>query len=234
MDLRCIVPGMRQQRGKSNRSRCSITDEQTWLEAWNRYALARIAYDPDIALSLVKYQTLMAMLFRQFTPKASIEYDRLFRQAAGRDAYLPWDCLNNQIFMYTFTPPHALTPEVHDQTSSFHDATQQPTQDRQFQRDHSFCLDRPIRSDRPFRTDCPTQDSGQQLAGECLPLASCLGPPPRQTASNNVTHDTSGAEICKWYNVGKCTLYDCQYAHSCWTPGCHRSHPGKGYPRRPK
>ena len=68
----------------------SITDQQTWLEAWNRYASARIAYDPDIALSLVKYQTLMAMLFRQFTPpKACIEYNHLFRQAAGQDPYLP-------------------------------------------------------------------------------------------------------------------------------------------------
>ena len=24
------------------------------------------------------------------------------------------------------------------------------------------------------------------------------------------------------------TLSDCLYAHSCWTPGCHGSHPGKG------
>ena len=115
----------------------SIIDQQTWLEEWNRYASARIAYDPDIALSLVKYQTLMAMLFRQFTPKACIEYDRLFRQAAGRDAYLSWDCLNNQIFVYTFTPAHAHTPEVRDQTSACRDAIQQPTQDHQFQRDQS-------------------------------------------------------------------------------------------------
>ena len=228
MDPPSLLPGMQQHKGKSSRSMRSITDQQTWLEAWNRYASARIAYDPDIALSLVKYQTLMAMLFRQFTPKACIEYDRLFRQAAGQDAYLPWDCLNNQIFVYTFTPAHAHTPEVRDQTSPFHDAIQQPIQDRQFQRDHSFRLDHSVRSDRPFR------DSGQQLAGERPPLASRLGPPPRPTVSNRVTHDASGTEICKRYNVGKCTLSNCRYAHSCWTPGCHGSHPGKGCPRRPK
>ena len=119
MDPPPLVPGKQQQRGESSHSMRSFTDQQTWLEAWNRYASARIAYDPDIALSLVKYQTLMAMLFRQFTPKASIEYDRLFCQAAGQDAYLPWDCLNNQIFVYTFTPAHAHTPEVRDQTSPF-------------------------------------------------------------------------------------------------------------------
>ena len=129
MDPPLLVPGMRQRRVESSRSMRSITDQQTWLEAWNRYASARIAYDPDIALSLVKYQTLMAMLFRQFTPRACIEYDRLFRQAAGRDACLPWDCLNNQIFVYTFTPPHSPIPEVRDQSLPFHDAIQQPIQD---------------------------------------------------------------------------------------------------------
>ena len=204
---------MRQRRGKSSHSMCSITDQQTWLEAWNQYASARIAYDADIALSLVKYQTLMEMLFRQFTPKACIEYHHLFHQAAGRDAYLPWDCLNNQIFVYTFTPPHAPIPEVRDHSLPFRDAIQQPTQDRQFQREHAFRLDHSVCSDRPFRTDCPVQDSGQQPVGERPPLASRLGPPPRPTASNNVTHDASGAKICKWYNIGKCTLSDCWYAH---------------------
>ena len=102
-----LVPGKRQQKGESSHSKHSIIDQQTCLEAWNWYTSARIAYDPDIALSLVKYQTLMAMLFRQYTPKACIEYDCLFHQAAGQDAYLPWDCLNNQIFVHTFTPAHA-------------------------------------------------------------------------------------------------------------------------------
>ena len=129
MDPPPLVPSERQRRENLSHSMHSITDQQTWLEAWNRYASARIAYDPDIALSLVKYQTLMAMLFRQYTPRACIEYDRLFRQAAGQDAYLPWDRLNNQIFVYTFTPAHAHAPEVRDQTLPTRDASQQSAQD---------------------------------------------------------------------------------------------------------
>ena len=43
MDPPPLVPGMRQQRGKSSRSMHAITDQQTWLEAWNRYSSARIA-----------------------------------------------------------------------------------------------------------------------------------------------------------------------------------------------
>ena len=116
MDPPPLVPGKQQWREESSHSKRSITDQQIWLEAWNRYASSRIAYDPDIALSLVKCQTLMAMLFRQYTPKGCIEYDRLFRQAAGQDAYLPWDSLNNQIFVYKFTPAHAHTPDVRDHT----------------------------------------------------------------------------------------------------------------------
>ena len=157
---------------------------------------ACIKYDQ----SLVKYQTLMAMLFRRFTPKSCIEYDCLFRQAAGQDAYLSWDCLNNQIFVYTFTPAHAHTPKVRDQTSPFCDAIQQPIEDQQFQQDHSFCLNHSVCSDRPC------QDSGQQLAGEHPPLASRLGPPQRPTASNNVTHNASDTEICEQYSIGKCAL----------------------------
>ena len=85
----------------------------------------------------------------------------------------------------------------------------------------------------PFRTDRPFRDSGQQLAVDRPPLASRLGPLPRPTASNYVTHDASDTEICM-YNVWKCTLSDCRYAHLCWTPGCHGSHPGKGCPKCPK
>ena len=120
MDPPPLVPSERQRREKLSHSMRSITDQQTWLEAWNRYASARIAYDPDIALSLVKYQTLMAMLFRQYTPRACIEYNRLFHQAAGQDAYLPWDHLNSQFFVYTFTPARAHAPEMCDHTSPMH------------------------------------------------------------------------------------------------------------------
>ena len=127
-------------------------------------------------------------------------------QAAGQDAYLPWDRLNNQIFVYTFTPAHAHAPEVRDQTSLTRDANQQSAQDRQFQRDHSFYLDCSVPSDRPFRADRLFWDSGQQLAGDRPPHAFRLGPFPRQTTPNNVTHNVSGTEICKRYNVGKCTL----------------------------
>ena len=98
-----------------------ITDQQTWLEAWNQYAAARIVYDPDITLSLVKYQTLMAMLFRQFTPKTCIEYNCLFRQAAGQDAYLPWNRLNKSnphVYLHLSACTQH-TPKVRDQTFPF-------------------------------------------------------------------------------------------------------------------
>ena len=147
---------------------------------------------------------------------------------------MPWDCLNNQIFVYTFTPPHAPTPEVQDQSLPFRDAIQQPTQDRQFQREHASRLDHSVRSDRPFRTDRPVRDSGQQPAGERSPLASRFGPPPRPTTSNNVTHDASGYEICRRYKhreVHSLRLPVCPLVLDTWLP---RVTPGQRVSKAPQ
>ena len=51
MDPPPLVPSEWQRREKLSHSMCSIMDQQTWLEAWNRYASARIAYDPDMCMS---------------------------------------------------------------------------------------------------------------------------------------------------------------------------------------
>ena len=173
----------------------------------------------------------MAMLFKQFTPKECIEYDRLFRQAAGQDAYLPWDCLNNQIFVYTFTSAHAHTFEVRDQTFPFRDAIQLSTEHRQFQQDHSFCLDCSVCSDCPFCTNCPFQDSGQlrpETAHQSHPgLAHHQGQ--QLPTMSSMMHPAPKFERY----IRKCTLSDCRYAHLCWTPGCYGYHPGKGCPKRP-
>ena len=44
--------------------KCQVTDLTSWLEAWNRYATCRIA--SDSALELVKYQTVVSLLFGIF------------------------------------------------------------------------------------------------------------------------------------------------------------------------
>ena len=67
-------------------------------------------------------------------------------------------------------------------------------------------------------------------------IMSRLGPPVPGNASstnhnppNRETHNKHGKEICKCYNLGRCTLGDeCVFAHSCWQPGCHEVHPGRG------
>ena len=47
-----------------------------------------------MALELVKYQTIMVMLFTNHSPARCLEYDSLFRQAAVRDSTLHWDIIN--------------------------------------------------------------------------------------------------------------------------------------------
>ena len=51
-----------------------ITDLNSWLEAWNRYATCRIASDPRIALELIKYQTVISLLFARYPAMSVIEY----------------------------------------------------------------------------------------------------------------------------------------------------------------
>ena len=59
------------------------------------------------------------------------------------------------------------------------------------------------------------------------PIMSRLGPAV-SGSDKKETHTIDGKEICQRYNLGRCTLGDdCRYAHSCWQPGCHESHPGK-------
>ena len=67
-------------------------------------------------------------------------------------------------------------------------------------------------------------------------IMSRLGPPASDASNraqtkptNRETHTRSGKEICKRYNLGRCTLGDqCVFAHACWQPGCHETHPGRG------
>ena len=68
-----------------------VTDFNSWLEAWNGYATCRIASDPAMALELIKYQTVVSLLFARYPAPSVIEYDRLFRQAAARDRTVCWD-----------------------------------------------------------------------------------------------------------------------------------------------
>ena len=65
---------------KRNTEKRQVVDLNSWLEAWNRYATCRIASDPAMALELVKYQTVVSLLFARYPAASVIEYDCLFRQ----------------------------------------------------------------------------------------------------------------------------------------------------------
>lgn len=47
-------------------------------------------------------------------------------------------------------------------------------------------------------------------------------------SSDRSTHTTEGKEICKKFNIGKCTRGEsCIFSHTCWNPGCLGSHSAK-------
>ena len=63
-----------------------------------------------------------------------------------------------------------------------------------------------------------------------LPISARLGPPSAESGKAtppHATHTAEGKEICKRYNVGRCTKgEECIFTHVCW-------HPGKVCAKRP-
>ena len=63
----------------------------------------RLAYDHSMALELVKYQTIMVILFANHSPLCCLDYDSLFRQAAAHDPSLYWDTIKEDIYVLSIT-----------------------------------------------------------------------------------------------------------------------------------
>ena len=80
-----------------------VSDLASWLEAWNRDICSHLNAHPALTLELVKYQTLVAMLFAHYPAAACLRYDRLFWQAASQDASILWDALREDIYVWSFT-----------------------------------------------------------------------------------------------------------------------------------
>ena len=68
----------------------------------------------------------------------------------------------------------------------------------------------------------PFHENGQR-GGNML---GRLGPLP-PLFEQHVTRSSTGTELCRRYNLGKCSNPDCKFTHTCWIPGCNGSHPGK-------
>ena len=82
----------------------------------------RLAYDLSMALELVKYQTIMVMLFTNHSPARCLEYDSLFRQAAAHDPTLRWDTIKEDIYVWAITQRHnTSTFQFQSNTSTFRD-----------------------------------------------------------------------------------------------------------------
>ena len=184
-----------------------VHDGPTWQEAWNQYLGTRVTHDPSLALPLIKYQAIMSMLFAHYAPLACLEYDRLFRQHAARNPAPGWDHLKEEIFVWALTRPSQPThvPALpQSQPQSSHQAARETGH-----------VQRPT------------------VAAHLAPSPPTATPPVNRPPEPHASHDPAGTELCKRFNIGRCTREDCIYQHSCWRPGCNGSHPGVGCPNRP-
>ena len=75
-------------------------------QAWNQYICVRIAYNHSMTLELIKYQTIMVMLFANHSPAHCLEYNSLFRQAAACDPTLRWDTIMEDIYVWAIMQRH--------------------------------------------------------------------------------------------------------------------------------
>ena len=206
------LPGAPPPKRKHRVASRRVSDFASWLEAWNTYLRVRVTHAPAEALALIKYQSHMAMLFASYPPAACIQYDRLFRQAAAQDPLVRWDCFQPDVFVWSMTPRATAPPTAPVPTPP------------------------PAKPWAPFRYDL--QQALETTANRAPPSAR-LGPPPRNRPEStrpnpHSSHTSSGQEICKRFNWGRCTLADCIFSHTCWTPGCNGAHPASGCPKRPQ
>ena len=74
----------------------------------------------------------------------------------------------------------------------------------------------------------PFHDNSQ-CGGNMLGRLGPLPPPYEQ----HVTRSSTGTELCRRYNLGKCRNPDCKFTHTCWIPGCNGSHTARSVPREP-
>ena len=209
-------PARKRKRHASPRRK--VVDGASWLEAWNQFLRIRVTHDPSQALSLIKYQSHMVMLFTHYPQQACIEYDRLFRQAAARDPLVRWDRFKEDVFVWTLTP----------RATTLASTTPQP----------------PGSTRPPFQAVLlPAHDTTTASQRDRPPITARLGPPtaaassrskPSRPKEPHSSHSAAGEEICKRFNWGRCSRSDCTYAHTCWTPGCNGSHPAVGCPKRPQ
>ena len=71
------------RRSKKKTAKRSVTDPQSWMEAWNVYLLFWTHTDPSWSNELIKYQALIWFLFQAYPVAACLKYDNLFRHAAA-------------------------------------------------------------------------------------------------------------------------------------------------------
>ena len=88
-----------------------VVDIVSYLEAWNVFFEATIAFHPHMVSELLGYQKMISEYAAQFKPQAWLAYDRAHRQARAVNKSKPWDERDDkayQRFMRVYTlSPHA-------------------------------------------------------------------------------------------------------------------------------
>jgi hypothetical protein len=155
-----------------------------------------------MALELIKYQMVVALLFSRYLTPSVIKYDRLFCQAAARDRMMRCDSPNEDIYMWTLSQPNSTCSNLAstDKNVSGRASTSQSFRDR---------LPVTARLGLPVKPNTPTVDRATHMpSGKDF----CE----RFNLSNALTVKTAGtptARVCTLAK-GAQNSYELQRAHT--------------------
>ena len=185
-------------------ARLPITDISQWLERYSLLAAVLATRFPEKAPELFAYQATIVRAERNYEGKRWVSYDRQFRREALARKDLNWSVTDSRLYNEAFTGRAraiARCPLC-------------------LQDDHSapYC---PKNPDRQWFGWFPNVSSPWQPASPWQPQLVAAGPLSSQS--------TSGQEICRRFNDGRCKQSKCRFLHLC--KECHTPHAWVACPR---
>ena len=87
-----------------------VVDIVSYLEAWNVFFEATVAFHPHMVTELLGYQKMISEYAALFKPQAWLAYDRARRQARAVNKAKPWDVRDDKAYQHFMRDIHALPP----------------------------------------------------------------------------------------------------------------------------
>ena len=215
----------------------AVVDLVSFLEAWNIYFEASIAFHPHLMGELLGYQKMICEYASQFKPQAWLAYDKAHRQACAVNQSLRLDVRNDQAYHRYLRDIHIL-PVCYICHRFGHMAATCPEKDRSVTPKPDYpTVPRPPMQPSPYHYYAP---SASQSAPPSQPPPSFHSQPSQSSGQpfrfqRATPAIVCGAKFCALFNkTGRCTAGCPPESHRYNRAGCGETHPGVSCPKLPQ